>query len=76
MATPKEITDLVARFDRNRDAYRSGQYSETQLRREFRDPFFQALGWDMDNEQGYAETYKDVIHEDQIRVGGATKAPG
>ncbi len=75
MATPKEITDLVVRFDRHRDAYRSGQYNETQLRREFLDPFFQALGWDMDNEQGYAEAYKDVIHEDQIRVGGATKAP-
>jgi hypothetical protein len=66
---------LVERFDRNRDAYRSGQYNETQLRREFLDPLFKALGWDIDNEQGYAEAYKDVIHEDAIRVGEATKAP-
>src|SRR3989440_880032 len=29
----------------------------------------------MSNERGYAEAYKDVIHEDAIRVGGATKAP-
>ena len=29
----------------------------------------------MDNEQGYAEAYKDVIHEDAIKIGGATKAP-
>jgi hypothetical protein len=27
----------------------------------------------MDNEQGYAEAYKDVIHEDAIKVGGVTK---
>ena len=29
----------------------------------------------MDNEAGYAEAYRDVIHEDAIRVGGAVKAP-
>ena len=36
---------------------------------------FKALGWDMDNEHGYAEAYKDVVHEDAIKVGEATKAP-
>ena len=29
----------------------------------------------MNNRQGYAEAYKDVIHEDAIKIGGATKAP-
>ncbi len=29
----------------------------------------------MDNEAGYAEAYKDVVHEDAVRVGGITKAP-
>ena len=75
MTLPREVVDLVERFDRNREAYRSGHYNETQLRREFLDPFFTALGWDVNNEQGYAEAYKDVIHEDAIKVGGATKAP-
>lgn len=75
MSAPAAILELVARFERNLEAYRSGQYNETQLRREFLDPFFKALGWDIDNEQGLAEAYKDVIHEDQIRVEGATKAP-
>src|SRR5216117_1088357 len=75
MAVPAEIRELTERFERNKDAYRSPQYNETQLRREFLDPFFKALGWDIDNEQGYAEAYKDVIHEDAIKVGEATKAP-
>ncbi len=75
MPAPREILDLVARFEQQLDAYKSGQYNETQLRREFLDPFFKALGWDIDNEQGYAEAYKDVIHEDAIRMGSATKAP-
>ena len=29
----------------------------------------------MRNVQGYAEPYKHVIHEDAIKVSGATKAP-
>jgi len=75
MAAPEKIRQLVERFEQNRDSYRSGKYNETQLRREFLDPFFKALGWDIDNEQGYAEAYKDVTHEDSLEVEGATKAP-
>ncbi|MDI7261419.1 MAG: N-6 DNA methylase [Thermodesulfobacteriota bacterium] len=71
----KQISDLVERFERNIEAYRSPAYNETQLRREFVDPFFEALGWDVANKAGYAEQYKDVIHEDAIKVSGATKAP-
>ena len=75
MSVPQTIRELVERFERQSDSYRSPQYNEAQLRREFLDPFFKALGWDMDNEQGCAEAYKDVIHEDAIKVGEATKAP-
>jgi hypothetical protein len=75
LPTPAIILDLVERFERNSKAYKSGNYNETQVRREFIDPMFKALGWDIDNEQGYAEAYKDVIHEDAIKVGEATKAP-
>ncbi len=75
LAAPKEIVDLVERFENNLASYKSGHYNETQVRREFVDPFFKALGWDIDNEQGFAEAYKDVIHEDAIKVGGTTRAP-
>ena len=75
MPAPKVILELIDRFDRNRDAYRSGRYNETQVRLEFIDPFFKALGWDIYNEQGNAEAYKDVVHEAAVKVGGSTKAP-
>jgi len=75
MPAPQEVSELVERFERNCESYRSGEYNETQARREFIDPFFKSLGWDIDNEQGYAEAYKDVVHEDAIKIGGATKAP-
>ena len=75
MPAPREILDLVERFERNLESYKSGKYNETQLRREFLDPLFEALGWDVNNRQGWAEAYKEVIHEDAVKVGGATKAP-
>jgi hypothetical protein len=75
MALPAEVARLVEMFEQNREDYLHGRYSETQLRREYLDPLFKALGWDVDNTQGYAEAYKDVIHEDAIRIGSATKAP-
>jgi predicted type IV restriction endonuclease len=74
MPAPPEILKLIHRFSDNEAAYRAGK-NETEIRVEFVDPFFQCLGWDIYNKLGFAEAYKDVIHEDQIKVGGATKAP-
>ena len=50
-------------------------HNETQVRREFIDPLFEALGWDVPNASGTADSYKDVIHEDSVKISGATKAP-
>jgi len=75
MTAPAAVGELVERFDSHRDAYRSGKYNETQLRRDFLDPLFEAFGWDVYNQQGYAEAYREVIHEDAIKIGGRTKAP-
>ena len=72
---PSRVAELVETFDQHIEAYRSQQYNETQLRREFIDPFFDELGWDVSNKAGYAQAYKDVIHEDAIKIGGTTKAP-
>jgi len=75
MKVPDTIKKLVETFALHKDHYKSANYNETELRREFLDPFFKALGWDVDNEAGYADAYKDVIHEDAIKMGGYTKAP-
>ncbi|MEE9200434.1 MAG: TaqI-like C-terminal specificity domain-containing protein [Candidatus Brocadiales bacterium] len=75
MAAPRKLLSLVEKFERNVDAYKTGHYNEAQVRKEFIDPLFKLLGWDMDNEDGLAEAYKDVIHEDAIKIGGFVKAP-
>jgi type I restriction-modification system DNA methylase subunit len=80
MKTNKEeaynkIEQLVERFHEHVDEYKRNVYNEHQTRVDYINPFFKALGWDMDNEQGYAEAYREVIHEDKIKVGSSTKAP-
>lgn len=69
------ITKLVDRFDEQFISYKNQSYNETLTRRDFIDPFFKALGWDMDNENGYAEAYREVIHEDRVKISGYMKAP-
>ena len=63
MTVPTKILELVKRFDRNLDTYKQGRYDETQIRREFIDPFSEELGWDIANKQGQVEAYKDIVHE-------------
>jgi type I restriction-modification system DNA methylase subunit len=75
MTAPAEVVDLVGRFSEHVDGYRSGNYNETQLRRDYLDGLLKALGWDVDNSQGFAEAYRDVIHEDAVRIGEHLKSP-
>ena len=75
---PAPVADLGAmtlgpvlwpyRFSRDRKAFLSSDYKEEQLRAEFLNPFFTALGWDMDSKQGLSETFKQVIHEESINA--------
>jgi type I restriction-modification system DNA methylase subunit len=75
LAAPKEIVDLIEKFERNILEYKTSTYNEAQTRQEFINPFFKALGWDMDNEQGFSGAYKEVVHEASLKVGNTTKAP-
>ncbi|HHY58286.1 MAG TPA: N-6 DNA methylase [Chloroflexi bacterium] len=75
MPAPATVVALVERFHQHLTTYKQNTYNEEQLRVEFLNPLFKALGWDVDNEQGYAAAYKEVIHEDAVKVAGVTKAP-
>ena len=71
----QKIKKLVERFQEHVEEYKRNNYNEHQTRVDYINPFFKALGWDMDNEQGFAEAYREVIHEDKVKVGSSTKAP-
>lgn len=59
----REIIELIEEFNRNTKRYKPGNYNEADIRLEFIDPFFKALGWDLTNRLCYSEDYKDVVRE-------------
>ncbi len=71
----QEVAKLVQIFKNNINQYKLSTYKEAQVRKEFIDKFFRLLGWDIDNEQGFSEQFKEVISEDSIKIEGNTKAP-
>ncbi|MDD5143643.1 N-6 DNA methylase [Methanoregula sp.] len=75
MAVPESIQPLVEKYTYHREAYIRGQekYNESQLRQDFTDPFFHALGWDVNNNKGHSEAYREVLHEEPVRIRGTTK---
>ncbi len=75
ISPPEQLVELVERFHHYRDAYRSAPYKEAHVRADFIDPLFALLGWDINNSQGLPPQYREVVPEDAINIGGATKAP-
>jgi hypothetical protein len=87
---PDAVKRLVDRFDQDRKVFLSPDYKEEQLRlvcpsglcMAIRHSDFvirtspgEYLGWDVANKAGLTEVFRPVIHEETIRVAGATKAP-
>jgi hypothetical protein len=74
MGVPDTIKRLVDSFKRNINTFKAGSINETQLRREYLDPFFTSLGWDVENQQGYADAYKDVLLEYSLKTKDVREA--
>ncbi len=66
MTAPESIARLVDKFERDKSRYQQTDYNEAQLREEFVNPFFRALGWDLGEQ---------VLHEAGLRSGGTIKHP-
>ena len=57
MTAPDSVYDLVAKFERQKPA------NETELRRQFVDPFFGALGWDVTDSEQVGHEVSVLVHE-------------
>jgi len=77
LPAPEIIKTLVQRFHEHSASLRSPLYNEAQLRQEYLNPFFEALGWDVYNRKEFSVQYREVVHEDSIHVKGSptAKAP-
>lgn len=69
------IAALVERYAEHQKEYHRPDYNEHKTRLDFINPLFKALGWDIDNEKGDSEEYREVISEDKLPIKGRSKAP-
>ena len=69
----RELSRLVETFGKNIAAYKSTAYDEASLRQEFLNPFFRALGWDIENKAGLIPQHREVETESRTQIGGRQK---
>ncbi len=60
------LEGLVRNFQNNLNDYKNVRYNETETRREFIDPFFRLLGWDMDNSKALNPRLREVMPENYL----------
>jgi hypothetical protein len=68
-----ELNRLVESFGRRVTELKSPGYAEAQLRDDFLNPFFRALGWDMENRAGLIQPEREVEIESATQIGGGRK---
>ena len=69
------LQGLKDKFEENLKQYHSELYDEANTRVDFIDKLFEFLDWDVRNDNGYAEQYREVVREDKVRIQGVQKAP-
>ncbi len=65
------ITQLIEKYNANRDYYLTNKYNETLLRSDFLDPFFELLGWDIKNNAGKQTNEREVILEEALKANAS-----
>lgn len=63
-----QIADRVQQYAARLAEYTRQTYNETEVRVDFVNPFFKALGWDVDNETGLPQYLREVTHEATVIV--------
>ncbi|UOG73211.1 N-6 DNA methylase [Hymenobacter tibetensis] len=70
-----EMARLVENFTYQLPDFKRGKSNETEVRVHYINPFFKALGWDVNNDNGASPAYCEVVHEARVKIGKASKAP-
>lgn len=68
-----KLTDLVEAFRHNLAEHKNPSYVEAQLRDDFLNPFFVALGWDIRNEARLIQKKREVEIESRTQIAGRQK---
>src|SRR6266478_10085069 len=69
----KELNRLVESFGNRLAELKKSSYVEAQLRDDFLNPFFRALGWDLENRASLIQTEREVEIESRTQIQGRQK---
>ena len=75
MKKQEQLAQLTEHFKKNIAQYKGKQYDEANTRSDFIDKFFKLLDWDVYNDNGDSEQYREVVREDTVIIKGKAKAP-
>ena len=64
----QQVKTLVDTFHSHFEQYHRATYNETEVRVDFVNPLFRALGWDLLNERGLPQHLREVRHEAHVVV--------
>ena len=64
----KKLLKRITQYSNNIQQYQRTEYNETQVRIDFVNPFFEALGWDVNNVSGLPQHLREVVHEASVMV--------
>jgi hypothetical protein len=65
-----KLNRLGKSFGQRLPELKSSDYNEAKLRDDFRNPFFRALGWDMENRASLIQKEREVEIESTTHFGG------
>jgi type I restriction-modification system DNA methylase subunit len=69
----KDLHSLVESFRKRRPFLKDEGYDEMQLRTDFLNSFWKALGWDVENRQRLAQSLREVEVETRVHIAGTKK---
>jgi hypothetical protein len=70
----EKVSKLAARFQANEARYLSPNYQEAEVRKDFIDKFFIALGWDVNHDEQTNPYEQEVKVEPSVSAGGQRRA--
>lgn len=62
------LLKLVEAYQKHFKQYNRPDYNETEVRNDFVNPFFEILGWDVQNKKNLPQHLREVKHEALIQI--------
>lgn len=69
-----KVKELIDYFENNKEHIKKN-HNEEQTKIELINPLFECLGWDVNNSQHLADSFKEVKYEVNLKIGSNLKAP-